>query len=428
MTSSESPCIAVGQSTGSRHPADLPGWHKRNATYTHLVAGPLHGIRVIDLTRALAGPYCTLMLGDMGADVIKIELPGAGDETRSWGPPFVDGESSYFMTVNRNKRSVTLDLKSESGLEALRRLLKTADVLVENFRPGAMDRLGLGFEQAKTLNPSLVFCSVSGFGQTGPRARQPAYDAILQGMGGIQSVTGEADGVPTRVGVPMADIASGMFAAYAVATALFWRERDPERRGQWIDTSMLGGQVAMLTYQAGRYFATGQPPGRIGNRHASIAPYEMYKTADGWVNVGVANEPMWQRFCHALGLESLLSDERFANNAIRVANRDALNECIEHRLHRLSTQRVIDLLTQAEVPVGPVYTLDQTFADPQSQHLEMSIPTPHPKAPDWRTPGFPYRLSETRAEVRMPAPLLGEHTEQVLREIGYSDDELRQFS
>jgi len=358
--------------------------------------------------------------------VIKVELPGSGDETRTWGPPFIDGESSYFLSVNRNKRSVTLDLKSDAGLEALRRLVQSADVLVENFRPGTMERLGLSYEQANSIHPGLVYCSVSGFGQTGPRAKQPAYDAIVQGMGGIQSMTGEADGIPTRVGVPMADITAGMFAAYAVVSALYWRERDPQRRGQWIDTSMLGGQVAMLTYQAGRYFATGQAPGRIGNRHASISPYEMFHTSDGYVNVGVANEPMWQRFCHALGLESLLDDERFGDNAQRVANREALNECIEHRLHRLTTQRVIDLLTQAEFPVGPVYNLEQVFADPQSQHLEMAIPTPHPKAPDWRTTGFPYRLSETPAEVRMPSPLLGEHTEQILREIGYSDEQIKQ--
>ena len=215
--------------------------------------GPLSGTRVVDLTRALAGPYCTLLLGDMGADVIKIELPGTGDETRQWGPPFLEGESSYFMSVNRNKRSVTLDLKSSAGQQALRRLTRSADVLVENFRPGTMQRLGLSYEQAAELNPSLIFCSVSGFGQTGPRARQPAYDAILQGMGGIQFLSGEPDGGPTRVGVPIADISAGMFAAFAVASALYWRERDPQRRGQQIDASMLGGQVALLTYQAGRY-------------------------------------------------------------------------------------------------------------------------------------------------------------------------------
>ncbi|HEY0581124.1 MAG TPA: CoA transferase, partial [Chloroflexota bacterium] len=314
------------------------------------------------MTRALAGPYCTLLLGDMGADVVKIELPGSGDETRQWGPPFIDGESSYFLSVNRNKRSVTLDLKSQSGLEALRRLISTADVLVENFRPGTMERLGLGYEEARKLNASLVFCAVSGFGQTGPRARQPAYDAILQGMGGVQFLSGEADGGPTRVGVPIADITAGMFAAYAVASALYWRAQDPERRGQFIDASMLGGQVGLLTYQAGRYFATGDAPSRIGNRHASIAPYEMFKTSDGFVNVAAANEPMWQRFLKALDLTSLAEDERFTSNAKRVTNRDALSALIEVRLSTLTMAETIERLEKAEVPVGAVYDLAQVFA------------------------------------------------------------------
>jgi crotonobetainyl-CoA:carnitine CoA-transferase CaiB-like acyl-CoA transferase len=388
------------------------------------MAGPLSGTRVIDLTRALAGPYCTLLLGDMGADVVKIELPGSGDETRQWGPPFLAGESSYFMSVNRNKRSVTLDLKSAEGLTALRRLVERADVLVENFRPGTMERLGLAYEQAHALNPSLVYCSVSGFGQTGPRARQPAYDAILQGMGGVQFLSGEADGGPTRVGVPIADISAGMFAAFGVLSALFWRERDPERPGQLVDTSMLGGQVALLSYQAGRYFATGTAPGRIGNRHASIAPYEMFKARDGYVNVAAANEPMWQRFCTALDLPELLADPRFATNPDRVTNREPLSAAIQTRLGSLSMAEVIERLETAEVPVGPVYDLAQVFADPQSQHLGLAMATPHPKVPELRTTGFPFRLSETPPEVRIPPPLLGEHTADVLREIGYSDEDI----
>jgi crotonobetainyl-CoA:carnitine CoA-transferase CaiB-like acyl-CoA transferase len=382
--------------------------------------GPLDGIRVVDLTRALAGPYCTLMLGDLGADVVKVELPGTGDEARSWGPPFVEGESTYFMSISRNKRSVTVDLKQPAGQEIVRRLVERSDVLVENFRPGLMDRFGLGHEQARTLNPRLIFCSISGFGQSGPRAQQPAFDQVLQGMGGAMSLTGHPGGQPTKFGIPIADIAAGMFAAFAIGSALYARERTG--LGQRIDASMLAGQVALLTFQAGRFFATGRAPGLAGNRHPSIAPYETFEASDGYVNVACGNERMWQAFCRALGLDALLDDPRFARNRDRVENREPLVEAIQKRLAELTVAETVSTLEAVEVPCGPVYTLADVFADPQTDHLELRRAVQHPKAGRITVTGFPWQLSETPAEIRLPPPLLGQHTDEVLAELGYSAD------
>lgn len=385
------------------------------------MSGPLDGIVVLDLTRALAGPYATLMLGDMGADVVKVEAPG-GDETRAWGPPFVNGESSYFMSVNRNKRSLTLNLKIPAALEILRRLARGSDVLVENFRPGTLDRLGLSPGQALELNPRLVYCAVTGFGLDGPRRDQPAYDLILQGMGGIMSLTGQPGDGPNKAGVPIADIAAGMFAAYAIATALYERERSG--RGQIVDTSMLGGQIALLTYQAGAYFATGKAPGRVGNRHSQIAPYETVATADGYVNVAVANQALWERFCTAFDLAAVHGDPRFATNAERVTNREALIAAIAARLGELTTAEVVARLDAAAVPCGPIYDLAQVFADPQVAHRDLRPTVQHPTVGELPVTGLPYRLSRTPGGVRLPPPLLGEHTDEILRALDYPPGEI----
>jgi crotonobetainyl-CoA:carnitine CoA-transferase CaiB-like acyl-CoA transferase len=381
------------------------------------MSGPLDGVKVLDLTRALAGPYCTMVLGDLGAEVVKVEQPGSGDETRGWGPPFIADQSAYFISINRNKKSLTLDLKHPAGREVLSRLVSWADVLVENFRPGTMARLGMGYEQARTINPRLVYCAVSGFGQDGPRASQPAYDQIVQGMSGAMSLTGPTEGPPTKFGIAISDIGAGMWAAMAVGMAIFHRERTGQ--GQLVDTSMIGGLVALLTFQAGRYFSTGQPPGLLGNQHPTIAPYETFKTADGWLNVACGNEGHWRRFCEALGLDDLLHDNRFKSNRERLANRPALNARLDPFMASIETADAVAKLEAAEVPAGPIYDLAQVFDDPQAQHLNLRLPLRHPTAGEVSVTGFPWQFSQSPAEIRYPPPLLGQHNDEVLGTLGY---------
>jgi crotonobetainyl-CoA:carnitine CoA-transferase CaiB-like acyl-CoA transferase len=380
---------------------------------------PLEGLRVLDLTRALAGPFCAQMLGDMGADVLKVEQPGVGDNARGWGPPFQGGESSYFLSVNRNKRSLALNLRDERGAEVLRRLVHQSDVLLENFVPGTLDRLGFSYETCRALKPNLIYCSISGFGQIGPERERAAYDQVVQGLGGIMSITGEVGGPPMRVGIAIADIMAGMFAAYAVQVALYHRERTGV--GQMIDTSLLDGQLAMMTYQAGRYFATGEAPPSSGNQHPTIVPYGVYRASDAYFNLAVGTEDLWRRFCAALELEPLRTDPRFATNRDRLAHRDQLNALLEPLFAARTIDEIQALMDQASVPCGAVRDLHGVFTDPQVAALGLIESLEHPTAGAIKVVGPPYRLSETPPSVRLPPPLLGQHTDEVLRELAYDD-------
>ncbi len=385
--------------------------------------GALAGVRVLDLTRALSGPYCTLMLADHGADVVKVELPGTGDETREWMPPQIGGISAYYLAINRNKRSITVDLKHREGKKIVERLVERSDVIVENFSPGTLSRLGFADDRLRAINRRAIVCHISGFGQDGPGRAWPAYDLIVQGMGGIMSLTGESGQDPVMVGVPQADMVAGMFAAFAVAAALFARERTGV--GQVIDASMLGGQVALLSRQAARFFADGTVPGPEGNVHASIVPYQTFRASDGHVNIGVANNALFERFCRALDLDELLGDPRAADNPTRVAHRKELVPIIEKRIAKLTRADIVARLRNAAVPVGPINRLDEVFSDPVVRHLGLIAEVDHPTAGRVRAPGIPVRMSGTPPSVREHPPLLGEHTDAVLKDLGYSDDEIR---
>ena len=377
--------------------------------------GPLDGLTVLDLTRVLSGPYCTMMLADMGARVIKIEHPERGDDTRGWGPPFVSGESTYFLSVNRNKESVTLDFKTPEGRKVLDALIERADVLVENFRPGTLDRLGLGYTDVRSRNPQLVYVSISGFGQTGPRRQEPGYDAAIQAEGGLMSITGDANGPGYRLGVAIADITAGMFAAYGTSLALFARQRS--NQGQLVDIGMLDSVAALLTYQAGIHFATGGIPERLGNRHPTVVPYETFEATDGEFVLAVGNDALWRKFCIVAGLEEIVADPRFATNRARVQAYDELRPLLERALRTRSRQTWIEDLTAAGVPCGDVRNIAQVLADPQLAAREMVTELEHIVAGKIRVLGIPTKLSETPGTVKNPPPALGEHTDKVLEEL-----------
>ena len=374
----------------------------------------LDGLLVLDLSRVLAGPYAGMVLGDLGADVIKVEMPGKGDDARAF-PPHVNGESAYFMSLNRNKRSVELDLKSEEGKAAFLKLVGKADVVLENFRPGTMTRLGLGYETLKKVNPGLVYAAVSGFGQTGPYSARPAYDAVVQAMGGVMSITGHPGGEPTRVGTSMGDITAALFSVIGILSAI--RHRDKTGEGQIVDVAMLDSQVAILENAIARYALTGIAPVPIGNRHPSIVPFEPFATQDGQIMVAAGNDVLWQKLCKALGAPDLLADERFTTNPLRSENYDALRPLLAPFFLERTIADWQIVFDEAGIPNGPINTIDKVLQDPQVRAREMIVSVSHPVAGEMDLPGIPIKLSATPGDIRRPAPVLGEHTEEILKEL-----------
>jgi len=377
---------------------------------------PLDDILVLDFSRVLSGPFCTMLLGDMGARVIKIEHPERGDDTRHWGPPFVGGESAYFLSVNRNKESVALDFKQPAARRAVDAMLARADVLVENFRAGVMTRSGLGYDALHEKHPRLIYCSITGYGQTGPRAAEAGYDAVTQAESGLMSITGPEGGDPFRLGVAIADIIAGMYAAQGVLLALIARQRTG--RGQLVDISMLDTAASVLTYQASAYFATGAPNTRLGNRHPSIAPYDTFRTADGMLVLAVGNDDQWQRFCAVAKLSEAAADERFRTNAGRVNHRAGLEPMLARTIRQRTTADWLRDLREAGVPAGAVRDVGEALADPQIDAREMIARIDHDAQKALQLLGVPIKLSETPGSVRTPPPKLGEHTSAVLREFG----------
>jgi crotonobetainyl-CoA:carnitine CoA-transferase CaiB-like acyl-CoA transferase len=384
------------------------------ATADTAAVGPLAGVRVVDLSRALSGPYASLMLADAGAEVIKVERPGAGDDTRGWGPPFVgeDGarESAYFLSVNRSKRSITLDLKDEEDVARLRRLLADADVLVENFRPGVMDRLGLGADALEALNDRLIVLSITGFGEGGPDGHRSGFDQIIQGEAGLMGITGPVGGPPTKFGVPITDVLSGMFGAQGVVAALYERERSG--KGQRVTTSLLAAAVAVHTFQGTRWTIGGEIPEPGGNRHPSISPYGAYTCADGYVNVAVGSEGLWRRFAPTVGLDP--DDPRYATNALRVEHVDELTAEIDAHLVGEPVESWMARFDEAGVPAGRIATMDQVYASPQVAHLGLVDHVTHPTVGELDLPGAPVRWSRSGRRPPEPPPTLGQHTDEIL--------------
>jgi crotonobetainyl-CoA:carnitine CoA-transferase CaiB-like acyl-CoA transferase len=387
------------------------------------MSSALDGIRVLDLTQAMAGPFCTMLLADMGADVVKVEPPGRGEMTRKMGFAAAKGDdSAAFLAINRNKRSVTIDLKSAEGQDLFRRLASTADVVVENFRPGVTTRLGMDYETIHAINPRVIYGSISGFGQTGPHSSRAGFDLIAQGMSGVMSVTGEAGGEPVKSGVPLSDLAAGMYCAMGILNAYIARERTGE--GQHVDTSLFEAALSFGVWETAELWATGRVPQPFGSAHRLTAPYQALRTSDGYLTVGANNPRLWVRFCEAIGRPELVDDERFLDNDARMGNRLELQAELEKTMTTETTKTWVDRFEAAGFPAGPIYNYQEVFEDPHTTERHMLEEYEHPVAGTVKVLGIPVKLSGTPGSIRLPAPLLGEHSDVVFSELGLSDERL----
>jgi formyl-CoA transferase len=391
-----------------------------------LTDGPLTGVRVLDLSRVLAGPYCSMVLGDLGADVLKVEQPGKGDDTRAWGPPWAGSESAYFLSVNRNKRSITLNLKSPDGQEIIRRLAAESDIVIENYKLGTLERMGIGYEQLREINPRLIWATISGYGLDGPYADKPGYDFAVQGEAGIMAITGEPDGDPMKVGVAIVDITTGLFASTAIVAAL--RARDITGAGQRIDANLMMSAVAWLANVGQNHLVSGQPAKRYGNAHANIVPYQAFRARDQYMTIAVGNDKQFQALCAIIGRPELGTDERFRINPLRVAHREELIPMLETAFAEKDAEYWLDACYKAGIPSGRINTVEQVFEHPQVLARRMLVEMPHPTADVLKMAGIPFELSETPGTIRLAPPLLGQHTEEILSQrLGASADEIERL-
>ena len=386
---------------------------------------PLDDLFVVDLTRILSGPICTMLMADMGAEVIKVEPPPLGDDSRQWGPPFIGGISTYFLSVNRNKKSLGLNLKSKDGRAILHKLIERADVLLENFRPGVLDRLGFGYEAVTKLNPRTIYCSVSGFGHTGPYRDRPGYDVIAQGESGMMDLTGYPDGPPAKLGASLADIVAGLYAFNGICLALLARQKTG--KGQHVDVSLLDGMVSTLAYHALIYLSTGRSPTRAGTRHPSIVPYECFQTKDGFVNIAVTNQKQWENFCEVLGFPEIAHDDRFETMKARLSNYGILRPTIERVVSMMSRTEVIKAMSEVGIPAGPINTVGEILEDPHIHARQMVAELTHPQYGPLRVLGIPIKLSDTPGIVENAPPMFGEHNRDVLQKLGFTEKEVAEL-